>query len=381
MNNHRRFYKTKWFMWFCLIVFPPVGLVLLWVLNKDIKGIIKIILTIIFGTWFAFLLLFTLVEPSPTTSNNNIESTVKSQITETTTKKRVAVKKTTIKQTVKKQTIEKQATEKEVSKTKNTVPINFKIKYEEGPNCTKDFNVYVDNLKICELNRGEQQECTVELTEGEHKLICYDKKSKEKNNFCIIECKKGKTIEMEFDVSYDKISFVDLSESKESVLDDYSNEVICNETPLIWNVNEIYEVGNIKFKINKIDITSIHTNNVYANYVRLHCDILKGNYKNLSMHKDNFVIGKVTLPDKTYGCPTDTKQMNITWNVDGAFDNKDDKRFNASSISIQNDSNNDVLMQGIFFTTKQLKHNDDFVLDLYFYNENNQLTVTFNNQE
>lgn len=47
----KKFYQTKWFMWIWFIIFPPIGLVLLWTLHRDMKKLVKIILSAVFGMW------------------------------------------------------------------------------------------------------------------------------------------------------------------------------------------------------------------------------------------------------------------------------------------------------------------------------------------
>lgn len=52
MEQKKKFYQKGWFLWLCLIVFPPVGIILLWACHKEKKTITKIILTVIFALWF-----------------------------------------------------------------------------------------------------------------------------------------------------------------------------------------------------------------------------------------------------------------------------------------------------------------------------------------
>lgn len=54
-NKSKRFYQKNWFLWLWLLVFPPIGLVLLWTCHKEKKKKIRIILSIVFVIWFIIL--------------------------------------------------------------------------------------------------------------------------------------------------------------------------------------------------------------------------------------------------------------------------------------------------------------------------------------
>jgi len=54
-NERKRFYQKDWFLWLCLILFPPLGLILLWAVHKEKKRKTKIILSVVFVIWFIFL--------------------------------------------------------------------------------------------------------------------------------------------------------------------------------------------------------------------------------------------------------------------------------------------------------------------------------------
>ena len=55
MQDKKKFYEVKWFLWLFLILFPPIGIILLWVVHKDMKKNKKIILSVIFVIWFIIL--------------------------------------------------------------------------------------------------------------------------------------------------------------------------------------------------------------------------------------------------------------------------------------------------------------------------------------
>jgi hypothetical protein len=52
----KKFYQRNWFLWLCLIILPPVGIILLWTCHKDKKTVIKIIISVIFVLWFLLLI-------------------------------------------------------------------------------------------------------------------------------------------------------------------------------------------------------------------------------------------------------------------------------------------------------------------------------------
>lgn len=56
MTEKRKFYQKKWFLWLWLIVFPPVGIILLWTVHKTMKGKTKIILSVVSVLWLIMLM-------------------------------------------------------------------------------------------------------------------------------------------------------------------------------------------------------------------------------------------------------------------------------------------------------------------------------------
>lgn len=56
MNEKKKFYQKKWFLWLCLIVLPPVGIILLWTVHKTMKKKTKVILSVVFVLWFIILI-------------------------------------------------------------------------------------------------------------------------------------------------------------------------------------------------------------------------------------------------------------------------------------------------------------------------------------
>lgn len=55
-KQKQKFYKAKWFLWVCLIFFPPIGLILLWTCHKQMKNVKRIILSVVSALWFVILI-------------------------------------------------------------------------------------------------------------------------------------------------------------------------------------------------------------------------------------------------------------------------------------------------------------------------------------
>ena len=51
-----KFYQKAWFLYLCLFLIPPVGIILLWIVHKDMNKTKKIILTVVFCIWTAIAL-------------------------------------------------------------------------------------------------------------------------------------------------------------------------------------------------------------------------------------------------------------------------------------------------------------------------------------
>lgn len=83
MNTKEKFYKKNWFIYLMLFVFPPVGIILLWIFNrKSTKA--KGILTAVSAIWLVIALLS---GNSPDNTNETTtlaenESTIESTIIE-----------------------------------------------------------------------------------------------------------------------------------------------------------------------------------------------------------------------------------------------------------------------------------------------------------
>lgn len=60
-----RFYQRRWFLYLWLIIFPPIGILLLWTEHETMKKVTKIVLTVVFTIWFIIFM---------ATGNNNEKS-------------------------------------------------------------------------------------------------------------------------------------------------------------------------------------------------------------------------------------------------------------------------------------------------------------------
>lgn len=74
--NRTRFYSLKWFMWITLILFPPIGIALLWIFHKELTRKFKVITTILFIVWFGLILL---IGSQP--NENNTQDVISSNAT------------------------------------------------------------------------------------------------------------------------------------------------------------------------------------------------------------------------------------------------------------------------------------------------------------
>ncbi|SHI15028.1 hypothetical protein [Clostridium magnum] len=71
-NSKKKFYDSAWFMWFTLIFFSPVGIWLMW-RNNRFNNLIRILLSVFVGTFFALMVIGAIV------SNGETSNTMKTQ--------------------------------------------------------------------------------------------------------------------------------------------------------------------------------------------------------------------------------------------------------------------------------------------------------------
>lgn len=88
MENKTKFYQKTWFMWIMLVFFAPVGIALLWIYHKKYSTNIKIILSVVFGIFFVFVLL--------TSKDNGSDTNIIETTQSSTQNKEVQKKKPTI---------------------------------------------------------------------------------------------------------------------------------------------------------------------------------------------------------------------------------------------------------------------------------------------
>lgn len=69
IKEEQKFYEQKWFMWLMLILFGPVGILLMWKFHPELKKNTKIILTIIFA--LLFIIIITGMNDEETNNNNS----------------------------------------------------------------------------------------------------------------------------------------------------------------------------------------------------------------------------------------------------------------------------------------------------------------------
>lgn len=63
-------FQKAWFMWFCLIVFPPVGIALLWRQGRFSK-VNRTVVTLLVATYFVFPIIAVLTTTLPLYNNQN----------------------------------------------------------------------------------------------------------------------------------------------------------------------------------------------------------------------------------------------------------------------------------------------------------------------
>lgn len=79
MQNKKKFYQANWFLWISLIIFPPLGLILLWGVHKDMKKNKKIVLSCIFILWF--IIMFSIINDSDVTTDDNSSTQQETEFT------------------------------------------------------------------------------------------------------------------------------------------------------------------------------------------------------------------------------------------------------------------------------------------------------------
>lgn len=150
MQDKKKFYEAKWFLWLFLILFPPIGIILLWVVHKDMKKNKKIILTVIFAIWFIIMVATSGNNSSTNSSANKQQETNMTKENEVSTAKETEAKKDT--KTELKEQIEK-VVGSDMLETFNYVPENnfSLIKFKGSENLSNKMTVkgmYLDIFNI-----------------------------------------------------------------------------------------------------------------------------------------------------------------------------------------------------------------------------------------
>lgn len=150
MQDKKKFYEAKWFLWLFLILFPPIGIILLWVVHKDMKKNKKIILTVIFAIWFIIMAATSGNNSSTNSSANKQQETNMTKENEVSTAKETEAKKDT--KTELKEQIEK-VVGSDMLETFNYVPENnfSLIKFKGSENLSNKMTVkgmYLDIFNI-----------------------------------------------------------------------------------------------------------------------------------------------------------------------------------------------------------------------------------------
>ena len=84
MKEKKKFYQKKWFLWLCLIVLPPVGIILLWTVHKTMKKKTKVILSVVFTLWFIILIgASNSSSDTPTNTGNDTPQTEQEEMSRT----------------------------------------------------------------------------------------------------------------------------------------------------------------------------------------------------------------------------------------------------------------------------------------------------------
>lgn len=84
-KEKKKFYQRLWFLWLCLIVVPPVGLIILWIFHEKMKKVSQIILSIVFMLW-SILYVAALASVIIDTTTNNEKIEVEGEMSQSETK-------------------------------------------------------------------------------------------------------------------------------------------------------------------------------------------------------------------------------------------------------------------------------------------------------
>lgn len=117
---------------------------------------------------------------------------------------------------------------------KDLSSITFKISYKEGENSKNSFDIFIDDLKIGTINKGQSEEFTANISEGKHKLIVKNGRHKED---CIVYCYEYVTVNIDLEVYNDNVMFIDNTV--------YNNKSAKEGIVRLFTTTNLYEGDNI----------------------------------------------------------------------------------------------------------------------------------------
>ena len=85
MERKEKFYKKQWFMWVFLILFPPIGIALVWLIHKELSVKKRIIFSVISALWLVYCLTRPDNSSSPESNNQTPTTEITKTVADTTT--------------------------------------------------------------------------------------------------------------------------------------------------------------------------------------------------------------------------------------------------------------------------------------------------------
>ena len=152
----KEFYEKRWFLILTAIIFPPAAIALLWIVKKDMKEPIKIILTVLLVFWGLILL----IAGSPTedtTTQTGAEITTEEIHTQVTTTENVSTTEETTEETT------------EVTTEETTVETTREITTEE----TKPVYTQAETERPVETEPETTEKVVVETEDPDESITVY----------------------------------------------------------------------------------------------------------------------------------------------------------------------------------------------------------------
>lgn len=79
--SQEKFYQKTWFMYLFLIIIPPIGIIILWTMHKDLKKSKKILLSFLGLILFIIMISLNINDSSDSRKTNNINASTDTEIT------------------------------------------------------------------------------------------------------------------------------------------------------------------------------------------------------------------------------------------------------------------------------------------------------------